>query len=246
MRIATLLLSLGVLGGAAAAASVPEPETFAAMQAPRPNLAAAAPGAKRVLGELINLAELKGGTRITVNVGSDDGVEFGDHGVVLDGERVVTRFNIDKVTPRTAAGFVPVGRKEMDGFRKIAVELSPGKMPKTLGSKDMGAGPLGSCASNHKMYKAGSISSWIPSPDGKIYLLVLEDVGWKHRVCADSTGMIYDGGVGDAFVTDKYDRKIRLRIVNLGYETSVAEVFQGDLDETVLGGDRRVVFRAKK
>jgi len=246
MRIATLLLSLGVLGGAAAAVMVPEPETFAAMDAPRPNLAVAAMDAKRVKGELIDLLEAKGGSRITVNVGSNEGVEPGDYGLVLDGERVVTRFNIDKVTPRTAGGFVPVLRKEMDKYRTIAVELSPKKTPKTLGSKDMGAGPLGSCASKHTMYKQGSIQSWIPSPDDKIYLVVLKDVGWKHRVCADSTGMIYQGGVGDTFLTDKYDRKIRLRIINIGYETSVAEVFQGELDEKLLGGDRRVVFRAKK
>jgi hypothetical protein len=206
-----------------------------------------ASAAKTLSADVISIDELKGGTRVTINAGSEDGVEFGDIGMLKDGKRVVTKFNIDHVDKRSSRGFVPITRPESNRYMAAQVVLSPGTTPPTLGKKDIGAGPLGSCDTDYTMHKSGEIQTWISVPNSTtVALIVLKNVGWKHRVCADSTGMIYQGGVGDAFVTDKAGKKIRLRITTIGWNQSIAEVLQGDLDESLLGSNRQVVFRAKK
>jgi hypothetical protein len=206
-----------------------------------------APAAKILDAEIKDTQAQKGGTRIFLNRGAFQGVELGDQGQLMDGSQVVTRFTIDNVGVDSSSAYVPVREWEVENLgKKAKIELTPGSTPPTLKRKEQAEGPLGSCDSNYRMYKAGRIHSWTPRPDGSVRHLWIDDLGWKQRVCKDSTGMIYQGGVGDQFVTDGDNVKIRLRVVDLGYGRSFVEVIQGKLDEKLLKDNDKVVFRAKK
>lgn len=208
-------------------------------------LLAAAAGPSTLAASTTGAHAVADGTRIKIGAGSKHGVEVGDHGRLLDGTGTVTRFTILAVSANGSEAFVPLRQAEVDRYKSVEIELTPGTTPKKLTSKDIGGGSLGSCASGYTMYKNGHVTDWSES-NGVVTSVVIEQLGWKHRVCGDSTGLIYEGGVGDVFVTDDADRKIRLRITTLGYRSSTAEVIQGTLTPADLEQNTLVVFRAKK
>jgi hypothetical protein len=185
------------------------------------------------------------GTTIVLNRGSSDGVELRDHGVLLDRGAVAVAFSVTKVWKGRAHAWVPLTLAEAKELKRARIELTPGVDPPTLDPERLGAAALGSCDTDYKMYRAGLVSTWTKAPTGEITSLWIVNLGWKHRVCSDATGMIYLGDATDEFVAAD-GKNIRLRVVELGYRTSKVEVVQGKLTEAMLKGNRRVVFRAKK
>ncbi len=185
------------------------------------------------------------GTLLKLGAGFKHGVELHDHGELLDQGAVATRFAIIKVTPKTSFAWVPLTPAEAEGLKDVRIMLTPGKDPARLDRLELGARGLGSCATGYEMYKSGVINTWTESATGKVTELWISNLGWKHRVCEDSTGMIYVGDATDAFVADE-GRNIRLQVARLGYRTTKVVVLQGRLTADMLKGNRRVVFRAKK
>ena len=186
-----------------------------------------------------------GGTLLTLNHGSDDGVELHDRGWVLDGSAVATPFAIASVTKDGSQAWVPLTNSDVKRLKHVRIRLTPGQDPPRLDRAKLGAGALGSCSTGYEMYKSGVINTWTEGTRGEVTALWLGNLGWKHRVCLDSTGMIYLGDATDAFVAAG-GRNIRLQVESVGYDTAKVVVVQGKLTASMLVGNRRVVFRAKK
>jgi N-acetyl-anhydromuramyl-L-alanine amidase AmpD len=195
------------------------------------------------------------GSRVYISVGSGDGIEVGDHGWLEDGkENIQTWFTVDAVEKGFASAWVSLPRA--DAFGKAAtVVATPGKTPKALGSKATGASvdapaatkpAIGSCEKDYTYWKSGKIASWTTKTDGSIGTVTLENLGWKQRVCDDSSGMIYVGDSTDAYVVDADGKKIRFKMTKVDETTATAVVFEGTLDAKTLGSNRRVVVRVKK
>jgi N-acetyl-anhydromuramyl-L-alanine amidase AmpD len=208
-----------------------------------------------VKGSVISALKDGSGSRVFASVGSNAGIEVGDHAYLEDGnENLLAWFVIDKVDAVAASGVVAMPPKQSLG-KAATVVATPGKTPKPLAGKAAGAGAgvsaaskpaLGSCETDYTYWKSGTISSWTTGADGAIATLKLANLGWKQRVCDDAAGMIYLGDAGDAYLTDGDGKKIRFRMKQVDETTAVAEIFEGKLDVATLGSNRRVVVRAKK
>lgn len=186
-----------------------------------------------------------GGTLLTLNQGSNDGVELHDRGELLDGSAVATPFAIVVVSKKSSQAWVPLTTSDVKRLKQVRIRLTPGQDPPRLDRAKLGAGALGSCSTGYEMYKSGVINTWTEGTQGEVTALWLANLGWKHRVCSDSTGMIYLGDATDAFVAAG-ERNIRLQVESVGYDTAKVVVVQGKLTVSMLAGNRRVVFRAKK
>ena len=202
-----------------------------------------------VKGVVVSSMAEGAGARIFMSAGVD--VEVGDHGYLEDSnEDIKMWFTVDKVQGLAAAAWVSMTPAQALG-KSITVVATPGKTPKPLASKATGATTsakpaLGSCDTDYTYWKGGKIKSWTKRGDGSVDTLTLENLGWKHRVCDDSSGMIYVGESGDAYVTDGEGKKIRFRMKSVDETAAIVEVFEGALDLGTLGSHRRVVVRVKK
>ncbi|MFO0636661.1 MAG: peptidoglycan recognition family protein [Nannocystaceae bacterium] len=191
------------------------------------------------------------GARIFVSATDKDGVEVGDHGYLEDDDEDIKMwFVVDAVTKDGASARVAMAPATARTLHATVV-ATPGTTPKALFGKAAAAAglvekpALGSCATDYTYLKSATIASWTKRANGTIDTVKLTGAGWSNRVCDDSTGLIYVGDSTDKYVTDGSGTKIRFRMKTVDTSSAVAEVFEGVLDETLLGSNRRVVVRAR-
>lgn len=104
---------------------------------------------------------------------------------------------------------------------------------------------LGSCESDYRYHRGGTITSHIVGDGGEVVSVQIEGAGWRDRVCDDSTGMIHRGEADDAYVSDAGGVKVRPQMIEVGEQTSRARVVKGRLTPAMLAGNHRVVLRRK-
>ncbi len=120
--------------------------------------------------------------------------------------------------------------------------VGPGQSCATT-TKPAPAGP--SCATDYTYHRDGEIF-FVPPFGTTVTTLVIANAGTKHKVCGDSTGMIYVGASSDAFVTDADGQQIRFKVTKLEENAVTVEITQGKLTRALLDGNKRVVLRRRK
>lgn len=104
------------------------------------------------------------------------------------------------------------------------------------------AGP--SCETDYTYHREGTIFF---APIGTtLTKLVITNAGTKHKVCGDSTGMIYVGDSTSGYVTDDDGKQVRFKVTTIDENAVTVEITQGKLTREMLAGNKRVVLRRKK
>jgi N-acetyl-anhydromuramyl-L-alanine amidase AmpD len=201
-----------------------------------------------VKGRVIDVLSVADGSKITMDRGTSSGLEVGDHGwLENDAEEIAAWFVVEKASARTVTAVVTLDRDTVHANMRAAVVATPGHTPAALGGVKTSTKPsLGSCETNYTFHKSGTITTWTAKANGDIDKLILGDVGSAHRVCDDSSGMIYLADRTDAYVTDADGEKIRFKMTKVDDRVSTAEITHGRLTADMLKGNKRVVVRKKK
>jgi len=114
--------------------------------------------------------------------------------------------------------------------------------------KSCSSAPTGpSCETDYTYHRDGTIF-FIPIPllGTTVTTMVIANAGTKHKVCGDSTGMIYVGDSNASYLTDAEGKQVRFKVTKIDENAVTVEITQGKLTREMLSGNERVVLRRKK